>query len=73
MIAFDKTARRVIKQGYNEIGQWSWMVFEGEKNKVILVMSIYQRCKNPTNPTGKAAYHQQETMLLKRNRTDCDP
>ena len=49
------------------------MAFEGADNKVILVMSIYQCCRNPTNPQGKTAYHQQETMLSERNKTDCDP
>ena len=49
------------------------MAFEGEDNKVILVMSIYQSCKNPTNPQGKTAFHQQETMLSEMNREDCDP
>ena len=49
------------------------MAFEGADNKVILIMSIYQCCRNPTNPQGKTAYHQQETMLSERNKTDCDP
>ena len=49
------------------------MALEGAVNKVILIMSIYQCCKNPTNPQGKTAYHQQKTMLSERNKTDCDP
>ena len=49
------------------------MVFKGEDNKVILIMSIYQCCKNLTNPQERTAYHQQETMLSERNRKDCDP
>ena len=73
VVAFGKTARRVIQQGIDDLGRWSWMVFEGEDNKVILVMSIYQCCKNPTNPQGKTAFHQQETMLSEMNRNDCDP
>ena len=36
-------------------------------------MSIYQCCKNPTNPQGKTAYHQQGIMLSEKNRNDCDP
>ena len=36
-------------------------------------MSIYQCCKNPINPQGKTAYHQQETMLSEMNRNDYDP
>ena len=73
MVAFGKTGRRVIKPGIDDLGRWSWMAFEGADNKVILIMSIYQCCKNPTNPQGKTAYHQQETMLSERNRNDCDP
>ena len=49
------------------------MAFEGADNKVILIMSIYQCCRNPNNPQEKTAYHQQETMLSERNKTDCDP
>ena len=48
------------------------MAFEGADDKIILIMSIYQCCKNPTNPQGKTAYHQQETVLSERNRNDCD-
>ena len=65
--AFGKTARRVIQQRIDNLGRWSWMAFEGEDNKVILVMSICQCCKSPTNPQGKTAYHQQETMLSEKN------
>ena len=50
MVASGKTSRRKIQQGIDDLGRWSWMVFKGEDNKVILIMSIYQCCKNPTNP-----------------------
>mmetsp|Transcript_56991 Transcript_56991/g.64451 ORF Transcript_56991/g.64451 Transcript_56991/m.64451 type:complete len:119 (-) Transcript_56991:2-358(-) len=49
------------------------MAFKGEDNKVILIMIIYQCCKNSTNPQGKTAYHQHEIMSSERNRNDCDP
>ena len=48
------------------------MAFEKEDNKAILIISIYQCCKNPTNPQGKTVYHQQETRLSERNRNNCD-
>ena len=73
MAAFGKIIRRVIQQGIDDLGRWSWIAFKGEDNKVILIMSIYQCCKNPTNPQRKTAYHQQETMLSERNRNNCDP
>ena len=41
----------------DNLERWSWMAFEGEGNIMILIMSIYQCCKNPTNPQGKTAYH----------------
>ena len=69
----EKTAKRVIKQGIDDLGRWSWMALEGADNTVILVMSIYQSCRSPTNPQGKTAYHQQETLLSERNKTDRDP
>ena len=40
IVAFGKTARRVIKQGIDDLGRWSWMALEGADNTVILVMSI---------------------------------
>ena len=73
MVAFGKTARRVIQQGNDDLGRWSWMAFEGEDNKMILIMNIYQYCKNTTNPQGYTAYCQQRIILSERNRNDCDP
>ena len=35
MVAFGKTARRVIQQSFDDLDRWSWMAFEGEDNKVI--------------------------------------
>ena len=50
IVAFGKTARRVIKQGIDDLGRWSWMALEVADNTVILVMSIYQSSRSPTNP-----------------------
>ena len=68
IVVFGKTARKMIQQGFDELGRWSWMALEGEDNRFISIMSIYQCCKNVTNPQGKTVYHQQETMLSERNR-----
>ena len=67
VVAFRKTARMVIQQGIDDLGRWSWMAFEGEDNRVLLITSIYQCCKSLTNPQGKTAFHQQETMLSEMN------
>ena len=60
IVAFGKTARRLIQQEIDNLGKWFLMAFKGDDNKVILIMSIYQCCKNPKNLQGKTAYHQQE-------------
>ena len=49
------------------------MTYEGEANIVVLVVSIYQCCKLPTNKTGITSYHQQQTILSERNKVDHDP
>ena len=64
MVAFEKQAKRVIQQGIDDFGRWSWVAFVGEDNRVILIMSIYQYCKNSTSPQRKIAYYQQEIMGL---------
>ena len=52
VVAFGKKTRRMIQQGIDDLGRWSWIVFKGEDNKVILIISIYQCFKSPINPQG---------------------
>ena len=73
IITFGKTARRIINQGIDDLGRWSWMIYKREANIVVFVVSIYQCCKLPTNKTGITTYHQQQTILSERNKVDHDP
>lgn len=70
IIIFGNTARRVLKQGYNEMGQWSWTALEGTDKKVIFFISIFQCCKNITKVHGTTVYHQKETMVSEKNKLD---
>ena len=49
------------------------MLLNGKGDKEILIISIYQCCKSPTNLIGNTAYHQQQTLLSEKNRKDIDP
>ena len=46
IVAFGKTARRVIQQGIDDLGRWFWMAFEREDNKVMLIIIIYHCCRS---------------------------
>ena len=70
---FGNTAGRVKKHGEDKLGRWCWQILEGSKRRDILVVSVYQCCKNPTNKHGSTAYHQQEALLSELNREDTNP
>ena len=40
------------------------MAFNEDDNKVILVMSIYQSCKNKTNPQGEKPFISKKQSLV---------
>jgi hypothetical protein len=73
IIAMGKTAGRVKKSGIDSMGRWTYQLLDGKGGKDILIVSVYQCCKQPTNPKGVTAYHQQEIMLSETNRVDRDP
>jgi hypothetical protein len=73
IVAMGKTAGRVKKSGMDSMGRWTYQLLDGKGGKDILIVSIYQCCKQPTNPNGITAYHQQEIMLSETNRVDRDP
>ena len=53
---------RVIAQGSDRLGRWSWLRLKG-KGRTIRLITAYQVCKKPTNKTGYAAYHQHDSVL----------
>ena len=73
IVTFGNTAGRVKKHGEDKLGRWCWQILEGSKNRDIIVVSVYQCCKNPTNKHGSTAYHQQEAILSEMNREDTNP
>jgi hypothetical protein len=73
IISTGKTAGRVKQSGADIFGRWTYQLLDGQGDRDILIVSIYQCCKSPTNPTGLTAYRQQEVLLSELDRTDRDP
>ena len=73
IITFGKTAGRVKEQGTDPLGRWTYQLLDGKGDTDILIISIYQCCKTPTNEIGMTAYHQQQLMLSELDRKDLDP
>jgi hypothetical protein len=73
IISRGKTAGRVKKSGSDKLGRWTYQLLDGQGDKDILIVCVYQCCKRPTNPGGHTAYHQQEVLLSERDSTDRDP
>ena len=73
IVSMGKSAGRVKKSGIDAMGRWTYQLLDGKGGKDILIVSVYQCCKQPTNPNGVTAYHQQEIMLSETNRVDRDP
>jgi hypothetical protein len=73
IISRGKTAGRVKKSGSDKLGRWTYQLLDGQGEKDILIVCVYQCCKRPTNPGGHTAYHQQEVLLSERDSTDRDP
>jgi len=73
IISTGKTAGRVKQSGSDPLGRWTYQLLDGQGTKDILIVSVYQCCKSPTNPKGSTAYRQQEVLLSEMDRTDRDP
>jgi hypothetical protein len=73
IVTMGRTAGRVKKAGVDSMGRWAYQVLDGKVGKDILIVSVYQCCKQPANSKGITAYQQQEIMLSETNRVDRDP
>ncbi|OEU05830.1 hypothetical protein FRACYDRAFT_257959 [Fragilariopsis cylindrus CCMP1102] len=73
IISMGKNGGRVKKSGIDKLGRWTYQLLDGQGSKDVLIVSIYQCCKQPTNPQGTTAYHQQQVLLSEMDRNDLDP
>ena len=73
IISTGKSAGRMKKSGSDNLGRWTYQLLDGQGEKDILIICVYQCCKNPTNPKGMTAYHQQEILLSEMDRPDTEP
>jgi hypothetical protein len=64
IISTGKTAGRVKQSGVDILGRWTYQLLDGQGDRDILLVSIYQCCKSQTNPTGLTAYRQQEVKQI---------
>jgi hypothetical protein len=73
IISTGKTTGCVKQSGSDPLGKWTYQLLDGQGDKDVLIVSVYQCCKSPTNPKGLTAYRQQEVLLSELDKTDGDP
>jgi hypothetical protein len=72
-IAMGDITGRLSEHGSDDLGRWSFMKFQGRSGRVVTHITAYQVCVRPTNKTGFTAFHQQEVLLRRKQRTDTNP
>ena len=60
-------------QGGDPLGRWSYVHLRRKGKPPVTIYTVYQVCKNPTNPIGHTAWHQQRLALNQQNRTQIHP
>ena len=66
-------ASRIKETRKDPLGRWTCQVLDGEKDKDVAIICIYQCC-TPAKKTGmKTAYKQQKVLLSQMNRRNTDP
>jgi hypothetical protein len=45
--ALGNTVARVIEEGTDVLGRWSYIKLSGKDNKVITLITVYQLCRKP--------------------------
>jgi hypothetical protein len=73
IIAQGDATGRVTYQDSDKYGRWSYMNLQGQDNKSITYITVYQVCQKPTNPQGITAFHQQETAFKREHRPNTNP
>jgi hypothetical protein len=68
-----KSGGRVKKSGTDKLGRWSYQLLDGQGSRDVLIISVYQCCRQPADPQGMTAYHQQQVLLSEMDQTDLDP
>ena len=58
IVSFGDHSGRIKETGNNSYGRWSYQIIDGKNNIDMLIISVYQCCKRPTNKIGGTAFHQ---------------
>ena len=73
IVGHDDIVGRMVANGTDRMGRWSWTKLSGCRGKRINFIVVYQVCSRPTNKTGITAYHQQENILRLEHKADGRP
>ena len=70
IVSFGSVSGRIKKWGFDSMGQWTYQLFQGGDNVHLVIFSIYNCCKTPSNKkVTKTAHYQQELMLSYLNQS----
>ena len=73
IVSFGDHSGRIKEIGNDPYGQWSCQILDGKNNIDMLIISVYQCCKRPTNKIGGIAFHQQQIQSIDKGREELDP
>ena len=73
IITRGSSADRIKRQGYDKLGRWTWQLLNGEGSREVLVISVYQCCRQSNLNARNTASRQQQIHLSEDNRADIDP
>lgn len=73
IISVGKVTSRVRSTGYNRMGRWSYQILEGKGKKKILIVRVYNCCKDETQRDGTNTAFFQQKVMLKEEKRKPDP
>ena len=73
IVSFGDHSGRIKETGNDRYNRWLYQIIDGKNNIDMLIISIYQCCKIPTNKLGSTAFHQQKIQFIDEGREDLDP
>jgi hypothetical protein len=72
LIAQGNLTSRILQQGADSFGRWSYFVLSGKHGRNIVIMSVYQVCQQQSTSAGRirtlTATAQQTSMLIQQGR-----
>ena len=73
IIASGSPASRLKETRKDPLGRWTCHILDGEKDKDVAIICVYQCCTPAKKDGMKTAYKQQQVLLSLMNRKNTDP